>query len=297
MYRMNRLPLVLSSLAAAMLLLANQASQAGQEYHVPAAPPISDNTCYPPVSPPATMSCTVPCCPPAVAPAPTKRPVCTDAELVDELISIINETNAPDTLVVTVMILEPLGYKARAAVPAIIRAAERLKVWDGSKVSKRPKAKEEYAEQIVEGIMKILDDAPAATSPCQLEGRKERKDKPIDPSEDVNQINADWRRFWMNDQPSNSTPVRVHGSSRPDVPQETTPVAQPTPPLCGGAEDFFPIDVPPPDELMDMLLSQSADLRKINEEWCNLWMNDQPSPRRSRCTYARVHGGIGPGVE
>jgi hypothetical protein len=296
MCRMNRLPLVLSSLAAAMLL-ASQASQAGQEYHISAGPPIRDNTCYPTASPPATTSCTVPCCPPAVALAPNKRSVCTDAELVDELINIINETNAPDTLVVTVMILEPLGYKARAAVPAIIRAAERLKVWDGSKVSKRPKAKDEYAGQIVEGILKILDDAPAATSPCQPENRTGRLDKPVDPSEDVNQIKGEWRRFWMNDQPLNLTPARVHGGCRPDVPQATTPVAQPTPPLCGGAEDYFPIAVPPPDELMDMLLSQSADLRKINEEWCKLWMNDQPSPRRSRSIYANVNGIIGPDVE
>jgi hypothetical protein len=47
------------------------------------------------------------------------------------------------------------------------------------------------------------------------------------------------------------------------------------------------------NERMDVLLNQSEDLRQINGEWRRFWMNDQPS----HMTYARVHGGIGPGVE
>ena len=30
-------------------------------------------------------------------------------------------------------------------------------------------------------------------------------------SEDLRQINNEWRRFWFNDQPSHLTPERVHG--------------------------------------------------------------------------------------
>jgi hypothetical protein len=30
-------------------------------------------------------------------------------------------------------------------------------------------------------------------------------------SEDLRQIEADWRRFWFNDQPSHLTPERIHG--------------------------------------------------------------------------------------
>lgn len=30
-------------------------------------------------------------------------------------------------------------------------------------------------------------------------------------SEDLRQIEAEWRRFWFNDQPSHLTPERVHG--------------------------------------------------------------------------------------
>ena len=41
---------------------------------------------------------------------------------------------------------------------------------------------------------------------------------------------------------------------------------------------------------MDILLNQSEDLRQIQGEWRQFWMNDQPS----HMTYQRVHGGIGP---
>jgi hypothetical protein len=30
-------------------------------------------------------------------------------------------------------------------------------------------------------------------------------------SEDLRQIEMDWRRFWFNDQPSHLTPERIHG--------------------------------------------------------------------------------------
>jgi coenzyme F420-reducing hydrogenase beta subunit len=33
----------------------------------------------------------------------------------------------------------------------------------------------------------------------------------INQSEDLRQIEAEWRRFWFNDQPSHLTPERVHG--------------------------------------------------------------------------------------
>ena len=34
-------------------------------------------------------------------------------------------------------------------------------------------------------------------------------------SENERQLGQDWRRFWMNDQPSHLTPVRVHGGIAP----------------------------------------------------------------------------------
>jgi hypothetical protein len=37
----------------------------------------------------------------------------------------------------------------------------------------------------------------------------------INQSEDLRQAGWDWRRFWMNDQPSTLTPVRVSGAVAP----------------------------------------------------------------------------------
>ena len=34
-------------------------------------------------------------------------------------------------------------------------------------------------------------------------------------SEDLRQIEGEWRRFWFTDQPSHLTPVRVHGGVGP----------------------------------------------------------------------------------
>jgi hypothetical protein len=34
-------------------------------------------------------------------------------------------------------------------------------------------------------------------------------------SEDLRQIRAEWNRFWMLDQPSHLTPVRIHGGVGP----------------------------------------------------------------------------------
>ena len=34
-------------------------------------------------------------------------------------------------------------------------------------------------------------------------------------SEDLRQIEGEWRRFWFTDQPSHMTPVRVHGGVGP----------------------------------------------------------------------------------
>jgi hypothetical protein len=42
-----------------------------------------------------------------------------------------------------------------------------------------------------------------------------RMDQLLNQSEDLRQIQGEWRRFWMNDQPSHLTPIRVHGGIGP----------------------------------------------------------------------------------
>ena len=38
-----------------------------------------------------------------------------------------------------------------------------------------------------------------------------RMEQMLNASEDLRQIEYEWRRFWFTDQPSHLTPVRVHG--------------------------------------------------------------------------------------
>jgi transcriptional regulator of aromatic amino acid metabolism len=43
----------------------------------------------------------------------------------------------------------------------------------------------------------------------------ERTQQLLNVSEDLRQIRAEWNRFWMIDQPSHLTPVRIHGGLGP----------------------------------------------------------------------------------
>lgn len=45
--------------------------------------------------------------------------------------------------------------------------------------------------------------------------KNERMDILLNQSEDLRQIRGEWRRFWMNDQPSHMTYQRVHGGIGP----------------------------------------------------------------------------------
>lgn len=55
----------------------------------------------------------------------------------------------------------------------------------------------------------------AANSGCILNqyssNPNERMQQLLYQSEDLRQINDEWRRFWFNDQPSHLTPERIHG--------------------------------------------------------------------------------------
>jgi hypothetical protein len=44
----------------------------------------------------------------------------------------------------------------------------------------------------------------------------QRMDVLLNQSEDLRQAGQDWRRIWMNDQPSHLTPARIHGGIAPE---------------------------------------------------------------------------------
>ena len=43
----------------------------------------------------------------------------------------------------------------------------------------------------------------------------ERMQEMLNESENMRQLRTEWRRFWMIDQPSHLTPIRVHGGVGP----------------------------------------------------------------------------------
>lgn len=43
----------------------------------------------------------------------------------------------------------------------------------------------------------------------------ERMEEMLNESENLRQIRGEWRRFWMIDQPSHLSPIRVHGGVGP----------------------------------------------------------------------------------
>jgi hypothetical protein len=78
-----------------------------------------------------------------------------DQEQVQELIKILNETKSPYTLVATTVALAPLGDKAKVAVPAILRNAERLKVLES--LGNPESRKGELANLLLESICTIQE--------------------------------------------------------------------------------------------------------------------------------------------
>jgi hypothetical protein len=121
----------------------------------------------PPLTPPPVPplgSVPVPQPPPQLpTPSQNVQPPKASGDLVQDLIQIIHETKSVDTFFVTTKLLEEMGGKARVAVPAIIRNAERLELFkdaflqaekDGDK-----QKKVELAEMIVDALEKIMNGA------------------------------------------------------------------------------------------------------------------------------------------
>jgi hypothetical protein len=82
----------------------------------------------------------------------------TEASVVAQLVEIMNETKSPQTVLAVTMALMPMGKKAQSAVPAIIRNAERLKVF--APLKDMNSAKAENATVILTAIMAIQMDLP-----------------------------------------------------------------------------------------------------------------------------------------
>jgi hypothetical protein len=94
-------------------------------------------------------------------PTTVSQPQKSTGDLVQDLIQIINETNSVDTFFVTTKLLEEMGSKSRAAVPAIIRNAERLQVFKDTMLKREGDAdhqlKSELGSMIIDALGKIMN--------------------------------------------------------------------------------------------------------------------------------------------
>ena len=114
--------------------------------------------------PPTTTSSVPPAESCARCVVPTPATSAEDAQ-VQEFIKIINECKSPATLVATAIALLPLGDKAKPAVPALLRNAERLKVLDD--IGNPGSRKGEMAAMLMEIVFAIQsgwtpdDDRPS----------------------------------------------------------------------------------------------------------------------------------------
>jgi hypothetical protein len=84
------------------------------------------------------------------------------ADFIGELISILNETRSPDAFLVTLSILQEIKPEARTVVPAIIRNAERLRLFKRTD----PDQPTEQQKMIVECIAVLLkkDNDPSTNA-------------------------------------------------------------------------------------------------------------------------------------
>jgi hypothetical protein len=74
--------------------------------------------------------------------------------LVDDLVALLNETKSRETFAVTLAVLQNLGTDARSAVPAIMRNADRLGLFEGA-LTGDSKGKEAAAD-VLDTIAAIL---------------------------------------------------------------------------------------------------------------------------------------------
>jgi hypothetical protein len=68
-------------------------------------------------------------------------------------------------------------------------------------------------------LLALLAALPLANAGCLINqypsDPNQRMEALLFQSEDLRQIGNEWRRFWMNDQPSHMTYERVHGGIGP----------------------------------------------------------------------------------
>jgi hypothetical protein len=103
------------------------------------------------------------CCSPCAAAASCSPPnCCTKAvskndPIVGELTAILNETKSAETFLVTTIVLGHLGAEAKPALPAIIRNAERLELFEDLYDANVSTGDRAAAQKVIAALEMILD--------------------------------------------------------------------------------------------------------------------------------------------
>jgi hypothetical protein len=92
------------------------------------------------------------------APTATHKPQ-KSAALVEQLVALLNETKSKETFTVTLIVLQKLGTEAKSAVPAILRNADRLGLFEGA-LSGDSKGKQSTTD-VLDTIDAVLGKTPS----------------------------------------------------------------------------------------------------------------------------------------
>lgn len=110
----------------------------------------------------SSMGTTAPvCCSPAM-PCAAAPETAGDDKVIDELTAILKETKSPETFVVTTCVLGRMGPKAKRALPAIIRNAERLELLEDALKDQAAANPSTLTQKLLEAIEMIVDKHAAS---------------------------------------------------------------------------------------------------------------------------------------
>jgi hypothetical protein len=115
---------------------------------------------------------------------------------VADLLGILQETKSTEAFLTTLDALVEAKPDHRQVVPAIIRNAERIGIYGG--------ANQQISSRVGAAIRKLTQNNASAEVESMLQH-----------SEDLRALQAEWRRFWLLDNPSHLTPQRVYAGIGP----------------------------------------------------------------------------------
>jgi hypothetical protein len=105
---------------------------------------------------------------------PTDQAKDAKVDFIGELISILNETRSPDAFLVTLSILQEVKPEARVVVPAIIRNAERLRLFKRTDPD-QPTEQQKMIVECIAALLKKDTDPPGDVATLLLDGESLRR--------------------------------------------------------------------------------------------------------------------------